>query len=328
MFQWGIMATGKIAHQFADTLAAMQGVGLCAVGSRSQQSADEFAQQYRGRFPQIKAYGSYQALVNDPQVQAVYVCTPNAAHPACVRLCLQAGKHVLCEKPFAPTAAQGEKLFALAAAKGLFLMEGMWIAHLPLIQKMRALLAQGALGEVWHLRAEYGFISSGVRLQRKLSGALAGGACMDVGCYTLAFAWLALGGEPVGCRTLARLGPGGTDVYSASILDYGQGRTALLTSAIGAVIPPEGYICGTKGSLYLPNFQAAQKLVYRPCEGPEQVWQQPFRASGFEYQIENAMACIAAGQRECALWGSADSLAIARQLEELRRMWGMEYEEP
>lgn len=323
MFQWGIMATGKIARQFADTLPAVGGATLGAVGSRSSEGAEAFKAEYAGRFPGLRAYGSYEELVRDPQIAAVYVCTPNALHPASVRLCLEAGKHVLCEKPFAPTAAEAEELVRLARQKGLFLMEGMWIAQLPLIQKMRQLLAGGALGQLRHLRAEYGFIGSGVRLERKLSSQLAGGALMDVGCYTLAFARLALGGEPCGMQSLARLGETGTDLYSASILDYGQGRTALLTSTIGAVIPTEGYLCGTGGSLWLPNFQAAQKLVYRPQDGPEQVFEEPFASSGFEYEIRDAMECIAAGRTQSEYWSWADTLAIARQIDALHALWAL-----
>lgn len=322
MFQWGILATGKIAHQFADTLRVVDGAVLGAVGSRSRQGAEAFAAEYAGKYPGLRAYGSYEELVKDPQIDAVYVCTPNAMHPASIRLCLEAGRHVLCEKPFAPTAAEAEALFDLAEHRGLFLMEGMWIAQLPLIQKMRRLLAGGALGQVRHLRAEYGFIGSGVRLERKLSRELAGGALMDVGCYTLAFARLAFGDEPQNIQSLARLGESGTDIYSASILDFGGGRTALLTSTIGAVIPVEGYICGDKGSLYLPNFQAAQKLIYRPQGGSEQVFEEPFCSSGFEYEIKDAMASIEAGRRQSSFWGREDTLAIARQIDALHDMWG------
>lgn len=323
MFQWGIMATGKIAHQFADTLPAVEGAVLGAVGSRSREGAEGFAAEYAQTFPGLRAYGSYEELVKDPQISAVYVCTPNAMHPASVRLCLEAGKHVLCEKPFAPTAAEAAELFSLARSKGLLLMEGMWIAQLPLIQKMRELVAGGALGRLRHLRAEYGFVGSGVRLERKLSRSLAGGALMDVGCYTLAFARLALAAEPQRIESIARMGEGGTDIYSASLLDYGEGRTALLTSTIGAVIPTEGYLCGDGGSLYLPNFQAAQKLIYRPQNGAEQVFSEPFVSSGFEYEIRDAMECIAAGRTESRFWGREDTLAIARQIEQLHAAWGM-----
>lgn len=323
MFQWGIMATGKIAHQFADTLQAVEGAALAAVASRSPQGAEAFRAEYAEQYPNLRAYGSYEEFVRDPQIDAIYVCTPNALHPACVRLCLEAGKPVLCEKPFAPTAAEAQTLFDLAEQKGLFLMEGMWIAQLPLIQKMRELLAGGALGKLCHLRAEYGFVGSGIRLQRKLSAELAGGAMMDVGCYTLAFARLAFGAGPCGMQSIARLGEGGTDVYSASILDYGEGRTAQLTSAIGVVLPVEGYLCGDKGSILLPHFQQAQKLIFRPYDGPEQVFEAPFRSSGFEYEIGDAMACIAAGRTESSFWGREDTLAIARQIDELHGMWGI-----
>lgn len=183
--KWGILATGNIAGKFASTIRQMEGEGqtLAAVGSRRAESAAAFA----GRYGIPRAHGSYEALAADPSVEAVYVATPNSLHDPDVRLCLENGKHVLCEKPFTLTAAQARELYALADAKGLFLMEALWTRFLPLYGRLRELLAQGAIGRVERVSCQYGFVAQGRAGSGSSAPSWAGALCWTSGCTTWAF---------------------------------------------------------------------------------------------------------------------------------------------
>ena len=165
--KWGILATGTIAKKFAATVCQMDPseAVLTAVGSRTSESARAFAEAYG--IPRY--YGSYEDLAKDPEVEAIYISTPNHMHYENCMMCLEAGKHVLCEKPFTTNAAEARTLYHMAEEKGLFIMEAFWIRFLPLYDKLRELLDQGIIGDVRHARCEFGFVASGARKDRKLS---------------------------------------------------------------------------------------------------------------------------------------------------------------
>ena len=174
--KWGIMATGSIAQKFASTVNRMTDEGeiLQAVASRTKESAENFARQHR--IPEV--FDSYKAMAESDSVDVIYIATPNNMHYENVKMCLLAGKHVLCEKPFTTSAAQAQELYALAEEKGLFLMEGFWIRFLPVLQKMQELIKEGKLGEIRYIRSEYGFVAKGDRKVRKFNPQLGGGALL------------------------------------------------------------------------------------------------------------------------------------------------------
>lgn len=171
--KWGILATGNIAGKFAQTVGKMEKEEqVVAVGSRSLERGKEFAEKYG-----ISTYyASYEELLADRQVEAVYVATPNRLHFEDCKKCLEAGKHVLCEKPLTTKREESEELYRLAEEKGLFLMEAFWIRFLPLYDKMRELLAEGVIGKLQKAECRYGFEASGIRRTRKLMPELGGGA--------------------------------------------------------------------------------------------------------------------------------------------------------
>ena len=175
--RWGILSTGGIAHGFAQNLALLPECETVAVGSRRQESADEFAQQ----FGIAKAYGDYRELVEDPDVDMVYVATPHALHREHVELAFEAGKPVLCEKAITLTAADAEHLVAMARGQGLFLMEAMWMRCNPLVRRLQQLAGSGALGEVRQVRADLGFVVDRPPTNRLLDPALGGGVLLDMG---------------------------------------------------------------------------------------------------------------------------------------------------
>lgn len=321
MVSWGIMATGKIAHQFADTLRDMrEETQLYAVSSRSSDAAEQFAQEYRKDFPALKAY-THQQLLQDPDVQAVYVCSPNACHYEDVKRCLLARKHVLCEKPFTCSEREAHELTELAAKQQVFLMEGMWIAHLPLIRKVQSFISSGLLGDIYRISADYGFISSGIRLERKLSSSLGGGALMDVGIYTLAFPYLCLKKLPISYHSTAIFNDGGTDDRSFSLLHYDDGCCAMVSSAIGVVIPQHGTMCGSNATIFFPDFQEAQQMELKFNDGQVQHFSEPFASTGFEYQIRECGRCIESNLLQSEYWNWNDTLALQHQMEEIRHCW-------
>lgn len=322
--KWGILATGTIANKFAATINDMkeEGQSVIAAGSRREESAREFAEKYH--IP--RAYGSYEELVKDPEVEAVYISTPNNMHFENARMCLEAGKHVLCEKPFTTNVAEAEALYEMAEARGLFIMEAFWIRFLPALIKMRQLIADGVIGEVAHVRSDYGFIATGARKDRKFNSSLGGGALLDIGVYNLGFVHMIMGEAPVHMSSSVRINEYGTDDFSAILLEYPEGRTAAVTTAIGMNMPREAVVFGSKGSIYLPDFQHAKKLVVRPYEGEEYTLELPVDINGFEYQIRETERCVAAGMNTSDVLKKEDTLTILRLMDDIRDSWDMKFD--
>lgn len=261
--KWGIMATGSIAQKFASTVNRMTDEGeiLQAVASRTKESAENFARQHR--IPEV--FDSYKAMAESDSVDVIYIATPNNMHYENVKMCLLAGKHVLCEKPFTTSAAQAQELYALAEEKGLFLMEGFWIRFLPVLQKMQELIKEGKLGEIRYIRSEYGFVAKGDRKVRKFNPQLGGGALLDIGIYNLGFLNMIMGKNPDSFTSDVHTTDVGTDDFSVIHLHYpqenGQGAEAVVTTAIGLDIQRKAAVIGTKGSIYLDDFQKAETMT-------------------------------------------------------------------
>ncbi len=319
--KWGICATGTIARKFASTIREMaaEGEQLVSVGSRSAQSADAFA----AAFGIPRAYGSYEELFADPDTEAVYIATPNSLHYENTKAALEAGRHVLCEKPFTLTAAQAEALYALAREKGLFLMEALWIRHLPLYEKLDALLAEGVLGEITDITCDYGFIASGARRERKFVSRLGGGALLDIGIYTIGFADLVMKEAPDSFTSTVHFSEYGTDDDSRICLQYPGGRSAVCVQTIGRELPRHAHVRGTKGEIFLPDFQAAETMELRLTGQEPEVIDAPFDINGFEYQIREASRCVSAGRCASTRYTPDQSIALMRQLEKIRKDWGM-----
>jgi predicted dehydrogenase len=203
---WGIIGTGKIAKEFATGLAVLPEAELVAVGSRTAESANRFANM----FGVPHRHASYEALVNDSNVDVVYVATPHSLHKENSLLCLQAGKAVLCEKPFTINAAEAETVIRLAREKKLFLMEAMWTRFIPLVVKVRQLLADRVIGDVQMLVADLGFLVDFDPLHRLFAPQLGGGALLDLGVYPVSLASMIFG-PPSRITGMAQLGKTGVD---------------------------------------------------------------------------------------------------------------------
>lgn len=320
---WGIIATGTIAEKFARTVNAMSAEHqrVVAVGSRDLERAGEFAE----KFGIERYYGSYEELANDPEVEAVYIATPNNLHYENTLMCLNSGKHVLCEKPFTVRAEQAEELYGLANEKHLFLMEGLWIRFLPLYEELLKIISSKKYGELRHARCEYGFIAKGKRRERKFLSELGGGALLDIGIYNLSFLRMVIGESSESFETEARLNEYGTDEFSIVQLAFPSGKTAHCLQTIGLNIERRAALYFDSASIYLPDFQGAYSMTVLPVDGEEYTLEFPPEINGFEYQIREVSKCVTEGKTHSDIYKPEDNLAVLRLMDEIRDRWGMRF---
>jgi predicted dehydrogenase len=319
---WGIVGPGDIARKFATALSVLPDAKLVAVGSRSQERADQFGEE----FHVPHRYGSYDELFLDPAVDVVYIATLHPQHKDHTQRALQAGKAVLCEKPFTINAAEAQAVIELARRKQLFVMEAMWTHFLPVIAQVRAWVAQGAIGEARMIAASFGFRTGWDPIgDRALNPVLGGGALLDVGCYTLAFAQKIFGSAPQKCLSLAYLGETGVDEQSVAVLDYGGGRLASLSSAVRTRIPDEARILGTEGDIYIPHFWRATKATLARPRQPEEIVEIAHEGNGYNYQAAEVMRCLRQGRTESEIWPLQETLSVMKTMDDLRKQWGLIY---
>jgi predicted dehydrogenase len=320
--KWGIIGCGGIAHVFAKSLRALERGTLLAGASRTPGRAQAFAEKHGME----RAYSDYESLVADPDVDAVYIATTHNFHYENIRLCLENGKHVLCEKPFTVSAAQAAELIELARAKKLFMMEAVWTRFLPAILKMQELLAEGAIGEVRTVKADFSIWRDYDPEDRLWNKELAGGALLDLGIYPITFASIVFGDRPTRIQSSAIIGQTDVDDRSFYLFDYEGGRHAVLTSSFTHICPVEAMVCGTKGYIRVPHFLGAKELhIHRQGADPETI-KLPFgEGENFKFEIAEAMDCIAAGKTESDVLPLSKTLEIMEIMDALRAQWGLKY---
>ncbi len=320
VIRWGILGPGSIAHRFAEGLSVIPDAELVAVGSRSSERADVFAD----RFDIPKRHGSYADLANDPGVDAIYVATPHPFHKEYSILCLRAGVAVLCEKPMAINAQQVKQMIDCARSEKRFLMEAMWTRFLPVIVKVREWLAEGAIGEPRMLTADFGFRSGWNPQGRLLNPEMAGGGLLDVGVYTVAMAYMVFG-KPSRIASMAHIGETGVDEQAAMVLGYDAGQLALLSCAIRTNTPQEARIVGTEGSIHIPNFwQSTSATLHASGKKPVRA-DMPFEGNGYNYEAVEVMRCLREGKLESDVMPLDESLSIAETMDQMRAQWGLRY---
>jgi predicted dehydrogenase len=319
--RWGILGTGRIARQFAEALRRLPDSELLAVGSRFPDSARRFADEFEVAHP----YGDYRQLVSDPQVQVVYVATPHFCHAANTRLALDAGKAVLCEKPFTINAAEAHETIALARARKLFLMEAMWTRFFPLMTKLRDLLAADAIGDVRHLTADFGFRAEYAEDSRLFEPRFGGGALLDVGVYPVSLASM-LFGPPTRIVGAANLGTTGVDEEAAVILTHGEGQLAVLHAAIRLNTVQEAIVTGTRGRvrIHCPWWRPATMTISREGKTDETL-DFALEGNGYEYEAREVTECLRAGKLESPLMPLDETLSVMKTLDTLRAQWGLKY---
>jgi predicted dehydrogenase len=320
-FRWGILGTGAIARQFVRGLRSLPAAEVFAVGSRSENSAAEFADQRN--IP--RRHASYEGLAADPEVDIVYIATPHPFHAENAELCLQAGKAVLCEKPFCVNAAEAERVVELAREKRLFIMEGMWTRFFPLMEEVRRLVSEGAIGEIRMLNVDFGFRADLDPASRLFDQRLGGGALLDVGVYCVSFASMVLG-QPSRFVGLPHLGETGVDEQASVVLEHEGGRLANLSIGIRTTTPQEATIIGTEGyvRIHAPWWRPTSMTISRPDTEDETV-EAPPSGNGFNYEAAEVMRCLEAGKTESDVMPLDETVSVMRTMDGIRAAWELRY---
>ncbi|MBF4161519.1 Gfo/Idh/MocA family protein [Nocardioides acrostichi] len=323
--RFGFLATGKIARKVAADLPLVPGAELVAAGARSLESARAFVTEHA---PGARSHGSYADLVADEGVDVVYVATPHAFHLEHVRLALEAGKHVLCEKPVTLTAADAEEMVALAEQHDRFLMEAMWTATHPVVTEVAARLATGEFGTPRHLRAELGFVVPDVPDDRLLDPTLGASALLDMGIYPLTLAHLLLG-EADELRATAHLSGRGVDLDVAIAGRYPGGATASLSASMTSWSDRSGALATDTGRLdLLGQCHHPDGAAFTPHDGGPVVEMrgvQPVIGAGYGNELAEVVRCVRAGLRESPLVPHAQTLALMRQMDDVRAQVGVRF---
>ncbi|MFJ8688474.1 Gfo/Idh/MocA family protein [Micromonospora wenchangensis] len=321
MTRWGILSTGNIAGRFAEDLRLVPGAELVAVGSRTLGSAEEFA----GRHGADRAYGSWAELAADDGLDAIYVATPHAAHHEAARICLEAGRAVLLEKPFTLDLATSTELVELARARGVFLMEAMWMRCNPLILRLVELVRAGAIGEVTSVRADFGVAGPFPPEHRMRNPALGGGALLDLGVYPVSLAHLLLG-LPQHVQAWAKLSPQGVDENTGIVFGYDSGAVATLGCGMLGATPLTAAITGTTGRIELPEpfFRPGSAVLHRADAEPETLTGDP-TGGGYQYEAAEVQRCLTAGLTESPLVPHAVTLEVMGLLDDIRARIGVDY---
>ncbi len=319
--RWGILATGGIAHAFARDLRTA-GLDLVAVGSRGKARADAFAAEFE--IP--RAHASYEALVADPDVDIVYVSTPHPMHAGNAVLALEAGKHVLVEKPFALNAAEAAQVRDLAAARGLLAMEAMWTRYLPHMVRIRELLAGRVLGEVRDLFADHTQRLPADPAHRLNALELGGGALLDLGIYPISFAWDVLG-PPVELSARARFAETGADTDVATILTHAAGAVSSLISGSRAAGPNTAHIVGTEARIDIDRvwYTPTSFRVVGADGSVLEEYASRVEGRGMQFQAMAAERLVAEGRLGGDILPIDETVAIMGTLDEIRRLIGLRY---
>lgn len=333
MTGWGFIGSGWVAGDFAEGLGHVPDAELVAVCSRN--TARAFAE----RFAVARQYVEPGELVADRKVDVVYVATPNSLHREHCLMALEAGKPVVCEKPFALTAAQAREVLDTARRRRLFCMEAMPMRFVPATLRARELIDVGRIGDLRMVSASFGHAPAYDHANRFFDPSLGGGALLDVGVYAVSLAVMLLGG-PRRVISDAAIGPSGVDEQSAAVLAYDDGRLAVLEASLRTNLPNDAVISGTEGSIRLaPLYRPHRVTMTRFGDSPDRgrlararrVAKRvrggvadddvPYQGNGFNCEAEEAMRCLDAGLIESPVMPHEDSLTVMETLDAIRSGW-------
>lgn len=319
--RWGILSTGRIADAFASALNYLPDARIMAVGSRNQDTADAFA----SKFNIPNAFNSYEALANHPEVDVVYVASPQSLHAEHTLLCLKAGKHVLCEKPFTINAKEAEACIRLAREKGLFLMEALWTRYLPAMVKAHEWVKSGEIGEVLLVKADFSIHKERDPQHRLYDAARGGGALLDLGIYPVSLATMIMG-IPKTVHSQLIMGETGVDEQVAMLFGYEGGKAAILSTGLSGNLPNNAIIKGTEGyiEIHYPFWFPHQVSLHK--HGMDaQLENIPFASNGLNYEASEVHNCLRSGKLESAIMPLDESLAIMKIMDGIRNEWGYKF---
>lgn len=316
----GVLGTGGIVGMVVPTLKKLPDMECYAIASRTDERAKEAAEEFGFE----KSYGTYEDLVADSEVELVYVATPHSRHYDDMKLCVEHGKPVLCEKAFTMNAKQAKEIKKLAAEKGVFVAEAIWTRYMPSRNMIQEVLDSGIIGKVSTLTANLSYIIS--QNYRIVAPELAGGALLDVGVYGINFAMMHFGTEIERIESSVRFTETGVDGMESITIFYKDGRMAVLTHGIYARSDRKGIFYGDKGYMVVENinnpqsisvFDTEDRLIKR-VDVPEQI-------SGYEYQFIECAGQIKKGEIESVSMPLNDSIFVMETMDAIRKQWGLVY---
>lgn len=324
-FKWGIMGPGSIAHRFTESLNKLPNTELAACASLTPGRAEAFAKKYGAP----RWYDSYEALVQDPEVDAIYISTTHQKHMDNAILALNNRKPVLCEKPLAVNEKQVCKMIEAARKNNVFLMEAMWTRFLPFMKKLESLIEQKVVGDIKVITGDFSYRVPGRSISdisyRNFDPACAGGGLIDVGIYVLSFACRIIKSTPVSVTGLASMTPLNVDAHSVAVFGFDNGVIVSAYSGIDAKSSWEATIYGSEGYIRVFNFFQADTIAIYKEGQKEEIIRVPFDAPGFQYEILEAQRCISEGLAESTIMPLCESLEIIKSLDKLRKGWGLKY---
>jgi predicted dehydrogenase len=318
---WGILATGRIARKFASDIMLVKDAQLVAVASRSKEKSKAFARE----FNISKSYSSYQELVSDKSIDAVYIATPHVFHFENAMMCLEAGKHVLCEKPVGMNSFQLKQMIEKAREKNLFFMEALWTRFIPSYIKYRKLVLGGEIGDIKLIQSDFGFIAPVHIKNRQTDKKLGGGSLLDIGIYPV-FLALDIAGEPNHIQASAILNSDGIDESCQVSFTYDQKNImANLFSSFVINTPVESVIYGTEGYIRLNRRWHAPSSIELKKAGNIEYFDFDKRGFGYEYEISEVNKCIKEGKNESEIFPLTKSVQLHRILDAIRKKINLYY---
>ena len=319
-FNWGILGPGGIARAFATDLQVLDGHRVGAVGSRTLSNAQEFAKTFGGT-----AYGSYEELISDPAIDAIYVATPHPAHKNNVIAALNAGKPVLCEKPFAINAGEAQEMVDAAHKNNVALMEAMWSRFLPHYAQVREIIDSGVLGQILTIHADHGQRLADQNIPRLVEPSLAGGALLDLGIYPVSFAHMILG-NPTKITASGVLTDKDVDAQTSMIFDYADGAQAILNTTMIEQTPCRAVVAGVKGWLEIDRvFYSPTSMRVTLFDGSVTHYPNTYAGHGLREQAEIFKELVLSGTNQSEILNWKDTVDIMQTLDTVRAQIGLRY---
>ncbi|MCR5302043.1 MAG: Gfo/Idh/MocA family oxidoreductase [Lachnospiraceae bacterium] len=315
-----ILGAGTIAGVMATTLQPLKDVTCYAVAARDRERAQVFADRHGF----VRAYGSYKDMLEDPEVELVYIATPHSHHYEQIKMCLNHGKHVLCEKPLTANARQAEEVFRLAESRGLLLTEALWTRYMPMAKKIVEVVNSGIIGRPSSLCANFGLPME--HKKRIVDLSLCGGALLDVGVYALNFASMVFGADIESIAANCVRYHSGVDAQETIMLSYRDGRMATLYSTMLAQTDRRAVISGSNGHIEVENIVNFETMkVYNLERRVVAEYAAPMQVTGYEYEVQSAMKAIREGALECPEMPHYETIFIMRLMDSIRASWDLRF---
>ncbi len=323
--RWGIIGAGIIAHKLAKAVALDSDSELVSVASRTPGKAAAFASEFG-----ITAAADYEALLGDPAIDVVYIATTHNLHHENALLALSFGKNLLIEKPFTVNAEQARELVELAREKGCFMMEAIWTRFLPSMLALKETLASGCIGDLKHLRLDFGGIVPPHYRARLVTPELAGGVTLDMGIYPITFVCYVLGQLPSEIKSMARFSDTGVDEFATYQFKFPSGCSAVIATSYNLAMKPEAMLYGSMGHIDYPRFQDGQEFSVAIHDGTGKITSTESvvaenASNGFTYQVAEVVTCLRAGKLESDIIPLDETVAIMAIMDSMRAEWDFKY---